>query len=305
MDQQEKQGQLAGELTGQQPETPAENKKKKEKRPLGLEILSWILTILVAVAAALVIRTVIFEPVRVDGASMNDTLADGEIMFVTKFDYSSTWLSFPWQSDEVKEQASRFTLGGHPNRFDVVICRYPGRGDLNFVKRVIGLPGDTLELNNGILFVNDEQYEESYVNDDYRTGSLNTFDAFTVPGKGDTLTIGETENGYAIFLNGKEWNFRGMRNGITVKDADGKAMEVTGNGGITYDGTTVTSANAEEMLADLAKKTFTVQEDYFFVMGDHRNNSTDSRSQGPITRDMIVGHVRTVLFPFNKIRGVE
>ena len=52
MDQQEKQGQLAGELTGQQPETPADNKKKKEKRPLGLEILSWILTILVAVAAA-------------------------------------------------------------------------------------------------------------------------------------------------------------------------------------------------------------------------------------------------------------
>ncbi|MBQ6721243.1 MAG: S26 family signal peptidase [Clostridia bacterium] len=86
MDQQEKQGQLAGELTGQQPETPADNKKKKEKRPLGLEILSWILTILVAVAATLVIRTVIFEPVRVDGASMNDTLADGEIMFVTKFD---------------------------------------------------------------------------------------------------------------------------------------------------------------------------------------------------------------------------
>ena len=310
MDEQEKQGQLGGELTGQQPEQPempadSKNKKKKEKRPLGLEILSWILTLLAAVAAALVIRTVIFEPVRVDGASMNDTLADGEIMFVTKFDYSSTWLSFPWQSDETKEQAPRFTLGGNPNRFDVVICRYPGRGDLNFVKRVIGLPGDTLELNNGILFVNDEQYAESYVSDDYRTGSLNTFDAFTVPGKGDTLTIRETENGYALFLNDKEWNFRGMRNGITVKDADGKAMEVTGNGGITYDGTTVTSANAEEMLADLAKKTFTVQEDYFFVMGDHRNNSNDSRSQGPITRDMIVGHVRTVLFPFNKIRGVE
>ena len=302
MDEQEKQGQTAGELSGQE---PAEAKQKKEKKPLGQEILSWILTILAAVAAALVIRTVIFEPVRVDGSSMNDTLADGEIMFVTKFDYSSTWLSLPWQSDEVKEQATRFTLGGNPERFDVVICRYPGRGDLNFVKRVIGLPGDTLELNNGILFVNGEQYPETYVNDDYRTGSLNTFDAFTVPGKGDTLAIRETENGYGLFLNDAEWNFRGMRNGITVLDEEGKAMEVTANGGITYDGTTVTSGNAEEMLTGLAKKTFTVQDDYFFVMGDHRNNSNDSRSQGPITRNMIVGHVRTVLFPFNKIRGVE
>ena len=67
-------------------------KKKKEKRTVGQEILSWILTILVAVVAALVIRSVIFEPVRVDGASMDDTLSDGEIMFVSKFDYSSTWL---------------------------------------------------------------------------------------------------------------------------------------------------------------------------------------------------------------------
>ena len=61
-------------------------KKKKENRTVGQEILSWILTIVVAVVAALVIRSFIFEPVRVDGHSMDDTLADGEIMFVSKFD---------------------------------------------------------------------------------------------------------------------------------------------------------------------------------------------------------------------------
>ena len=104
MDGQEKQknqGQLGGELNGLEPEAAGGKKKKeKEKKSLGQEILSWIFTILGAVAAALLIRTVIFEPVRVDGASMNDTLADGEIMFVSKFDYSSTWLRFPWQRDE-------------------------------------------------------------------------------------------------------------------------------------------------------------------------------------------------------------
>ena len=311
MDKQEmQQGQLGGELSGQEPEPETSRKgkkKEKEKKSLGAEILSWVLTILCAVAAALVIRSVIFEPVKVDGASMNDTLVDGEIMFVSKFDYSSPWLSFPWQSDEAKQNAPRFTLGGSPDRFDVVICRYPGRGDTNFVKRVVGLPGDTLELNNGILFVNGEQYPEEYVNDDYRTGSLNTFGPFTVPGKGDQLTIRETEGGYGLYLNGESW--RMMKNGITVKDDAGKVMEIGAGSGlgitITYDGTELTAANADTMLAELAEKTFTVPQDYFFVMGDHRNNSNDSRSQGPITRDMIVGHVRQVVFPFNHWRGVE
>ena len=200
--------------------------KEKGKRTVGQEILSWVWTILIAVAVALVIRTLVFEPVRVDGHSMDDTLANGEIMFVTKFDYSSTWLSMPWQSDEAKEKATRFTIGGDPQRFDVVICRYPGRGDTNFVKRVVGLPGDTVELREGYLYVNGEKYDEPYINDEYRTGRLNTFGPYTVP--------------------------------------EGK----------------------------------------FFVMGDHRNNSNDSRSQGPIDRNMIVGHVRQVVFPFGNWRGV-
>ena len=311
--EEQKQGQLAGELNGEEPETAGGKKKKeKEKKPLGQEILSWILTILGAVAAALVIRTLIFEPVRVDGASMNDTLADGEIMFVSKFDYSSTWLSFPWQSDEDKEAAKRFTIGGNPERFDVVICRYPGRGDTNFVKRVAALPGDTVELVSGYLYVNGEKIDEPYVNDDYRTGSLNTYGPFTVPAKGDKLTVQKGESGYTLQMNGTEWDFRIMRNGITVTDEQieamynpAKKMSLTAQGGITYDGTEVTAENAEEIMDSLTEKTFTVDEDYFFVMGDHRNNSNDSRSQGPITRDMIIGHVRTVLFPFNHWRGVE
>ena len=201
-------------------------KKEKVKKSVGAEILSWVLTILVAVVAALLIRSFIFEPVRVDGHSMDDTLADGEIMFITKFDYSTTWFSFPWQDNETKEKAARLTFGGNPNRFDVVICRYPGRGDTNFVKRVVGLPGDTVELREGYLYVNGEKYDEPYINDEYRSGSLNTFGPVTVP------------------------------------------------------------------------------EGHYFVMGDHRNNSNDSRHQGPIERSMIVGHVRQVVFPFGSWRGI-
>ena len=201
--------------------------KDKKKKSLTREILEWVLTIVVAVAIALPIRAFGFELVRVDGESMDDTLANGEIMFVTKYDYASTWLSLPWQDDETKEKATRITTGGNPQRYDVVICRYPGRGDTNFVKRVVGLPGDTVEIRDGYLYINGEKQDESYISDEYRNGWLNTFGPYIVP------------------------------------------------------------------------------EGEYFVLGDHRNNSNDSRSQGSVSRDMIIGHVRTVLYPFNEIRGIE
>ena len=82
-----------------------QHEEKKKKTP-AREILEWVLTILAAVAIALVIRSFVFEPVRVDGASMDDTLADGEIMFVTKFDYGTAWFTLPWQDDETKDPCS-------------------------------------------------------------------------------------------------------------------------------------------------------------------------------------------------------
>ena len=205
-------------------------KKQKVQKSLGRNILEWVLTLLAAVAIALVIRTFVFEPVRVEGASMNDTLADKEIMIVTKFDFSSTWLSMPWQDDQAKQNAARFTVGGNPQRFDVVICRYPGRGDTNFVKRVVGLPRETVEIREGYLYIDGVKYDEEFINDAYRV--------------------------------------RGGSNGYSFGP-------------------------------------YQVPEGYYFVMGDHRNNSNDSRSIGAISRDSIIGHVRFVVFPFNSIRGVN
>ena len=203
-------------------ETAADGKKAKVKKSIGREILEWVLTIAAALVIAFVVRTFIFEPVKVDGASMNDTLVDGEVMIVTKFEYSTA--SIPLIGD--------FTVGGNPKRFDVVICHYPGRGSTNFVKRVIGIPGDTLKLENGYLYLKAAgeteftKYDEPYISEAYRSGYLTNFPEYTVP------------------------------------------------------------------------------EGSYFVMGDHRNNSNDSRSQGPITRDMIVGKVACVVWPFSSFRTV-
>ena len=123
--------------TAEQPK----NKKEEKKKTVGQEILSWILTFAVAIALALVIRTFIFEPVRVDGHSMDYTLSDNEYMIVTKYDY----------------------LLGEPERFDVIICHYPERGRTNFVKRLVGMPGDTVSMLNGTLYVNGEAIDEPYI----------------------------------------------------------------------------------------------------------------------------------------------
>ena len=288
-------------------EAPGRRKKgKKEKKSLGQEILSWVWTILAAVVAALLIRGLIFEPVRVDGHSMDDTLADGEIMFVSKFDYSSNWLSFPWQDDSAKENAPRLVLGGNPSRNDVVVCRYPDRGDTNFVKRVVGMPGDTVALTGGVLYLNGEKQEEAFLNDDYRTGSLNEMSEYVVPKKGDVLTFKEGNGYYMLCLNGEPWDVRNTR--LFCRDAEGKEMIFASRGTeITYQGKTVANSDSgyAELIRTLAGQSFTVDRDYYFLMGDHRNNSNDSRNVGAVDRSMIIGHVRQIVFPFSQWRGVR
>ena len=291
---------------------------------MGQEILSWVLTILVAVAAALVIRSFIFEPVKVDGGSMDDTLANGEIMLVSKYDFSSTWLCLPWQDEDASQQAPRITFGT-PNRLDVVICRYPARGAVNFVKRIVGLPGDTVELREGFLYINEQQVEEEkdLINPDYRvSGGSNgyTFPAYYVPKKGDRLAISgsSTRLQYSVLPadrqadgeTGENWiNWDRKSTCVVAKDQDGKSLKIykhTQKGTvISYDGKEWTGGSWAEILPTLTEKTFTFDEDYYFVMGDHRNNSNDSRSVGVLERSAIIGHVRRVVLPFSAWKYVN
>jgi len=200
-------------------ETAAKGKKKKEKKKKTPkeELMSWIWTLLAAFLIASLIRAFVAEPIKVDGNSMTNTLMDGEIMLVSKLDY----------------------MFGEMERGDVVVCRYPGRtqGSVNlgaalsldthtlFVKRLVGLPGDTLWIANGVLYVNGE----------------------AVP-------------------------------------------------------------NPEKMASTPRDMTpITLGRDEYFVVGDNRYTSHDSRSSdvGPISSSAIMGKVKCVLFPLNAIRGIE
>ena len=178
-------------------------KKEKVKKPLWLDILEWVLTIVAALAIALCIRSFVFEPVRVDGSSMYPNLINNEHMAMEKV---SLWFS-------------------PPKRGDIVICFYPGY-KISCVKRVIGLPGETVSIEGGKVNINGEVLDEAAY-----------------------------------------WQ--------------------------------------DQIYQDLSP--VQIGKDQYFVMGDNRNESKDSRnvSVGPIPGYKIVGRVHAVIWPFRNIRGIK
>ena len=116
------------------------NKPKKKEKRMGREILSWAGTLAAALVIALVIRSFVFTLIAVKGDSMQETLQNGDRLYVSIL---------------------TARISGY-ERGDVVICRYPGRSDY-CVKRVIGLPGDVIAARNGVIYLNGEPLKEDYV----------------------------------------------------------------------------------------------------------------------------------------------
>ena len=164
-------------------------KPEKIKKPFKQEVVEWGSTLVVALIIACLVRTFLFEPVRVDGNSMYPTLHDGEFMYVSKLDYGTSFIGIPFTGI-----GSYVTIGGEPELFDVVVCNYPNRlsangSRLNFVKRIVGLPGDTVATRDGFLYVNGVKYDEpnlaEYIDAD--------FGPYTVP-EGHYFVMGDNRN---------------------------------------------------------------------------------------------------------------
>ncbi|MGE6258729.1 signal peptidase I [Heyndrickxia sporothermodurans] len=103
------------------------------------ELWEWTKALLIAVALAVIIRYFLFAPIVVDGSSMMPTLHNGDRMIVNKL--------------------------GKPQRFDIVVFHAPEKKD--YIKRVIGLPGDKIEYKNDVLYINGKAYKEPYL-DQYK-----------------------------------------------------------------------------------------------------------------------------------------
>ena len=172
-------------LKGSNTDTAAEeaDSKKKKKKTWKQELAEWIVTLAAALLIAFVVRSFIFEPVYVDGDSMYPTLRHGEIMYVSKTAYGTSFFGIPFT-----DIGTRFTVGGNPERFDVVVCHYED-GDYNVVKRVVGIPGDTVELKGGFLYVNGVRQTEKFLHEPI----LSNFGPVTVP-EGEYFLMGDNRN---------------------------------------------------------------------------------------------------------------
>ena len=159
-----------------------------------MNIIKAIIPYIIIIITVVVIRTYVLTPVIVSGTSMDDTLKNGELLLLKKYDKSY-------------------------ERFDIVVFDY---GDSKLVKRIIGLPGETLEYKDGVLYINGEEVEDPFAlaTKDFKLSDLN----------------------------------------IDV-----------------------------------------IPEGHYFVMGDNRSNSSDSRIIGPISVETINGTTSFSLWPFGSV----
>src|SRR5690606_17010378 len=105
-----------------------------------------------ALLLALVIRTLLFQPFSIPSGSMRPTLLEGDYLFVTKWAYGYSNASLPFSPNLFSGRI----WGSEPERGDVVVFKFPPNPTLDYIKRVIGLPGDRVQMRNGQLFINDE-----------------------------------------------------------------------------------------------------------------------------------------------------
>ena len=230
-----------------EPETTEEKTDEKNEE-------SWLetaKTIVYALLIALVIRTFLFQPFNIPSGSMENTLLVGDYLFVEKYAYGYSRYSFPWGLGGLGDGWQGRIFGSAPKRGDVVVFKLPRDPSIDYIKRVIGLPGDRIQMINDRLYINDKIVSEKRVSD-----YVETIDGYKhhVPRYQETLPGGKVHY-------------------ILDRDPDGPA-----------DNTDV----------------YIVPAGHYFMMGDNRDNSDDSRGGvGYVPAQNLVGKAEFIFFSTN------
>ena len=181
-------------------------KKEKKSHSVAYELFGWLVYIAIIVGLTWLIITFVGQRTSVSGHSMETTLQDGDQLIVDKISY-------------------RFR---DPKRYDIIVFPYQYEENVYYIKRIIGLPGETVQVIDGYVYINGEKLDEHY---------------------------------------------------------------------------------GAEVMADpgIAAEPITLGDDEYFVLGDNRNHSSDSRvaSVGVLTRDMLIGRAWVRIYPFNKIGVIK
>ena len=131
--------------------------EKTEKKSGGIgEVISVIAQ---ALLLALVIRTLLFQPFSIPSGSMRPTLLEGDYLFVSKFAYGYSRYSLPFGPDLFEGRI----WSGTPERGDVAVFKLPSDPRFDYIKRIIGLPGDTVQMREGMLYLNGEPVQRESI----------------------------------------------------------------------------------------------------------------------------------------------
>ena len=204
-----------------------------------------------ALLIALVIRTFLFQPFNIPSGSMKATLLVGDYLFVSKYSYGYSHYSIPLSPPLFSGRI----FGSEPNRGDIVVFRLPKDDSTDYIKRVIGLPGDRIQMREGLLYINDKPVKRERLSD----------------------FIGEDPCGSDATARVKRWK-ETLPNGKVYY-----TLDLVDNS--FYDNTPV----------------YTVPPDHYFMMGDNRDNSVDSRiaasdgGVGFVPEDNLVGRADLIL----------
>jgi signal peptidase I len=251
--------------------------------------------LLFALIAALILKTFVIEAFRIPTGSMETTLLVGDFLLVNKFVYGSTTpRTVPFT--DVRLPYITMPAIRDPKPKDVVVFEYPGDRDqyqppvpVNYIKRCIGTPGDVIEVREKVVFVNGKEF--------WRPPNIQYLNPIVTP-KGVANP--------RIFPFGAQWNednfgpLRIPRKGDVIKLTPENFeqwrtiidRELENENAAAMEGTVIKINGA-------AVTSYTLKKDYYFMMGDNRDDSADSRYWGFVPRDKIVGEALIIYWSWD------
>ena len=223
------------------------SKQKQQAAPRSSGFWDTFKTVVYAILIAVVVRTFAYEPFHIPSGSMIPTLLIGDYLFVSKASYGYSRYTFPFP---VPWLQGRIWFS-QPQRGDVVVFKLPLDNKTDYIKRLVGLPGDRIQVRGGVLYINDEAVPRK------RVGDYKLVDRF-----GNVSTVPQY--------------VETMPNGVSYRVLDSEAFGPLDNTDV-----------------------YVVPEHHYFMMGDNRDGSRDSRvlnAVGYVPEENLVGRAEIIVF---------